>query len=62
MLKKEKKDRYLKIVFPASLDTELREYSKVSGVPLAEIIRFAVTLFMQSDREWQEIKKNKVSQ
>ncbi len=61
MLKKEKKDRYLKLVFPRSLDVELREYSKTSGVPLAEIIRFALTQFLESDREWQKLKKEKMN-
>lgn len=60
MLKKEKKDRYLKLVFSRSLDEEIREYSKVSGTPLAEIIRHALTKFLESDREWQKIKKEKV--
>ena len=60
MIKKERKTKPVRLFLPASLDSELREYSKVSDVPLAEIIRFAITLFLASDREWQKIKKEKV--
>ena len=60
LIKKEGKIKPVRAFLPASLDEELREYSRVSGFPVSEIIRFALTLFMSSDREWQEIKKNRM--
>ena len=60
MIKKERKTKPVRLFLPESLDLELRTYSKVSDVPLAEIIRCALVKFLESDREWQKIRKEKV--
>jgi hypothetical protein len=56
-LKKERKDKPVRVFLPASLDDELRAYSRASGVPLAEIVRTAISSFLSSDREWQAIRR-----
>lgn len=61
MIKKERKTKPVRLFLPESLDLELRTYSRVSDVPLAEIIRVALTKFLESDREWQKIKKEKMN-
>jgi hypothetical protein len=61
LIKKERKIKPVRLFLPESLDSELRTYSKVSDVPLAEIIRVALTKFLESDREWQRIRKEKMN-
>lgn len=61
-LKKERKNKPVRVFLPASLDDELRAYSRASDVPLAEIVRTAISSFLAGDREWQAIRKGKTKE
>ncbi|MHB1910342.1 MAG: hypothetical protein ACYCQJ_15970 [Nitrososphaerales archaeon] len=62
MIIKKRKSKPLRIYIPESLDSELWEYSSVSGATMEDIVRASILRFLGEDREWQEIKKGKVAQ